>query len=55
MTMRERWQLAVALVGLGLVVYLLFPLWVAVAVVTLELIIGVPLLGRRRARHRARR
>jgi Flp pilus assembly protein TadB len=43
----------IAAVALGVIVYLFLPLWAVVTAVAL--LIGVPLLARRRKRQRARR
>jgi hypothetical protein len=51
--LRDRAVWIIATVALGVVVYLVFPLWVVVAASVL--IIGLRLLARRAQRQRARR
>ena len=50
---RDRMVWIIAAVALGVIVYLFLPLWAVVTAVAL--LIGVPLLARRRKRQRARR
>jgi hypothetical protein len=53
LAMRDRMVWVIAALALGVVVYVVLPLWAVVTAVAL--LIGVPLLVRHRKRQRARR
>jgi hypothetical protein len=53
LALRDRAAWFVAVLALGVVVYLVFPLWVVVAAVAVLII--VPVLARRQKRQRVRR
>jgi hypothetical protein len=53
LALRDRAAWFVAVVAVGVVVYLVLPLWVVVAAVVV--LIGVPLLARSQKRQRVRR
>jgi predicted PurR-regulated permease PerM len=55
LTMRDRFQWAVALAAAVVVAYLLLPLWMAVVAAALVLTFAVPPLVRPKQRRRARR
>lgn len=53
LTMRDHLAWLVAVIAVGVVLYVVLPLWVLVAAILV--VVGVPLARRRKARQRSRR